>query len=221
MISNYEIFLRIILACIFGGLIGFERESINRPAGFRTHILVCLGATIVMISNITLLYKYGNIASVDPARYGAQVISGIGFLGAGTIIKEGFTVKGLTTAASLWAVACLGLALGAGHYTIAISATLLIFITLETFARFEYKLRRNKRQLVIYIHTANTPGQLGKIGTTIGSYNAKVKNIAMTALNDNVAELKLFINYPKTCNPVNIIESIIEIDGIYSVTPDE
>ncbi|BEP28938.1 MgtC/SapB family protein [Helicovermis profundi] len=219
-ISNYEIFLRILLACIFGGLIGFERESINRPAGFRTHILVCLGATIVMISDLTLLKEYGSISSIDPGRYGAQVISGIGFLGAGTIIKEGFSVKGLTTAASLWAVACLGLALGAGHYLIAISSTLLIFIILETFARFEYKFQKNKRQLVIFIHTSNTPGQLGKIGTAIGKHNAKVKNIAMTAMNDNVAELKLYVNYPKNCDPVRIIESIIEIDGIYSVNPE-
>lgn len=120
--------VRLTLATILGGIIGWERAHTNRPAGIRTHEVVCIGSTLCMILSEFISYKYGEI--IDPTRIGAQVISGIGFLGAGTIIKEGFSVKGLTTAASLWCVSCIGLALGAGFYSGAIIATLFIYCTL-------------------------------------------------------------------------------------------
>lgn len=119
--------VRLTLATILGGLIGWERAHINRPAGVRTHEVVCIGSTLCMLVSEYINQEYGNI---DPTRIGAQVISGIGFLGAGTIIKEGFSVKGLTTAASLWCVSCIGLALGTGFYSGAVIATLFIFCTL-------------------------------------------------------------------------------------------
>lgn len=120
--------VRLVLATILGGIIGWEREHTNRPAGLRTHEVVCIGSALCMILSEYVSSKYGNV--IDPTRIGAQVISGIGFLGAGTIIKEGFSVKGLTTAASLWCVSCIGLALGAGFYSGAIMATLFIYCTL-------------------------------------------------------------------------------------------
>lgn len=101
--------LRLLAACIMGGIIGFQREYPgHRPAGLRTHILVCLGSALVMVTSEYFRFVYGD--SFDVTRIGAQVVSGIGFLGAGAIIKQGFNVTGLTTAASLWAVACVGLA---------------------------------------------------------------------------------------------------------------
>ncbi len=120
--------IRLVLAAAMGGLIGWERSHTNRPAGLRTHVVVCIGAALIMILSEYMRLIYGN--EVDLTRMGAQVISGIGFLGAGTIIKEGFNVKGLTTAASLWVVSCIGLALGSGFYSGAIIATLLIYFTL-------------------------------------------------------------------------------------------
>lgn len=120
--------MRLMMAAILGGIIGWEREHTNRPAGLRTHILVCIGAALIMVLSEYMQNAYGGQA--DLTRMGAQVISGIGFLGAGTIIKEGFSVKGLTTAASLWVVSCIGLALGAGFYSGAMIATLLIYFTL-------------------------------------------------------------------------------------------
>ena len=110
-----EILVRLLLAVLLGGFIGYEREHTNRPAGFRTHILVCAGAALVMATSEYLVRRY-SISAVDPARLGAQVISGIGFLGAGTIIRDGVNVRGLTTAASLWAVSCVGIAVGCGFY---------------------------------------------------------------------------------------------------------
>jgi len=139
-----EICLRVALAMGIGGIIGWERENSNRPAGLRTHMLVAIGAAVVMIMGELSLDKYADITTMDPTRLGAQVISGIGFLGAGTILREGLTVRGLTTAASLWAVACLGLAAGGGFYVAAIAGTVAIILTLTIFEYVETKFRRVK-----------------------------------------------------------------------------
>lgn len=123
------VIIRLFLATLLGGIIGYEREHYNRPAGIRTHTLVCLGSALIMLVSEYIYSFYGE--NVDPTRLGAQVISGIGFLGAGTIIKEGLSVKGLTTAASLWAISCIGLAIGMGFYSGAIIATVIIYFTLQ------------------------------------------------------------------------------------------
>jgi putative Mg2+ transporter-C (MgtC) family protein len=129
-----EISLRLGCAMLVGLIIGIEREYTHRPAGMRTHILVALGACVVSIVGEMLFTQYHVTgATPDPARLSAQVITGVGFLGAGTIMKEGPTVKGLTTAASLWAVACLGLASGFGYYSLALLGMAFIMITLTVF----------------------------------------------------------------------------------------
>ncbi len=136
-----DICLRLLCAMLVGMVIGTEREYTNRPAGMRTHILVALGACSVMITGEMLFAQYSALgATPDPARLGAQVITGVGFLGAGTILREGAHVKGLTTAASLWSVACLGLAAGAGYYTIALVGMGFIFVTLTIFEVLQHKL---------------------------------------------------------------------------------
>ena len=140
-INMLSISLRLFLAVVFGGIIGLNRAMTKRPAGFRTHILVCLGATLVMITNqyMTDILSYGT----DPARLGAQVITGVGFLGAGTILMRGDKkVEGLTTAAGLWACACIGLALGIGFYAAAITATVLVFLSLTVFMKFALNIYR-------------------------------------------------------------------------------
>lgn len=136
-----QICLRLLCAMIVGMVIGTEREYTNRPAGMRTHILVALGACSVMITGQMIFLQYSAYgATPDPSRLAAQVITGVGFLGAGTILREGTNVKGLTTAASLWAVACLGIAAGAGYYTIALAGMVFIFITLTFFEAIQDKL---------------------------------------------------------------------------------
>lgn len=144
-----EIILRIILALVIGGLIGYERELKNRAAGFRTHILVCLGATIISLLQIEIGNKaiemikiapeLGEVIKVDYGRLGAQVITGVGFIGAGTIIHNKGNIKGLTTAATLWIVACLGLSIGMGSYFISIFSTIIIFIILVFLKTIENK----------------------------------------------------------------------------------
>ena len=125
------VIIRLLVACILGGIIGFEREyTRHTPAGFRTHILVSLGACLIMLISLFTLEAYGDKIDVDVTRIGAQVVSGIGFLGAGAIIRHGVSVRGLTTAASVWAVACIGLACGIGFYVGAVISTLLIWLVL-------------------------------------------------------------------------------------------
>ena len=137
-LSNWEIAVRLTLALVFGGLIGLEREAYGRPAGFRTHILVSVGSALVMIISVYGLagIRFAHTRpSYDAARIAAQVVSGIGFLGAGTIMKV--RARGLTTAASLWVVAGIGLAVGIGAIVPASIATLLVLITLLLLSRVE------------------------------------------------------------------------------------
>ncbi len=142
-----EICLRLACAMLVGLIIGTEREYTHRPAGMRTHILVALGACVVSITGELLFHYYNGMgASPDPARLSAQVVTGVGFLGAGTILREGPTVKGLTTAASLWAVACLGLAAGFGYYALAIFGMVFILITLTFFEWLQKGLLKPKHR---------------------------------------------------------------------------
>ena len=142
------IFFRLLLAVVFGGIVGLERERRHRPAGFRTHILVCIGAAIVsmvqdqlridILSLADAKGSYTAFIKTDLGRLGAQVISGIGFLGAGCIIKEkGEIVLGMTTAAGIWATGCVGLGIGWGFYNIAISAIVVMFIVMVVLRRVE------------------------------------------------------------------------------------
>jgi putative Mg2+ transporter-C (MgtC) family protein len=134
-----EIGVKIILILLLAGIIGWNREKHGRPAGFRTHILVGIGSTIVMMVSILMHEKY---PEADPARIAAQVISGIGFLGAGTILVQGSTVTGLTTAASIWTTAAIGLAVGAGFYMPAILGALIVFSSLMFFTSLEVGKRK-------------------------------------------------------------------------------
>lgn len=145
-----SIIVRLSMAVIFGGIIGFGREVEKRPAGLRTHILVSIGATLAMITNIYVSKNYGG--NIDPTRIGAQVISGIGFLGAGTILVTGKNkVKGLTTAAGLWASACMGLAIGVGFYEGAIIGCIFIYAVTAILGKVDRRINNNSRNISLYI----------------------------------------------------------------------
>lgn len=133
-----ELLVRLVLALVLGALVGWERELQQMPAGFRTHALVSLGSGV-----FTVISGYAfSGASADPTRIAAQIVSGIGFLGGGAILRHGGSVRGLTTAASLWAVAAIGMAAGAGLFIVAVGGTLLVIVTLELFQRLERFLKR-------------------------------------------------------------------------------
>lgn len=130
MVGDIDIMTRLLLSVILGGLVGLERQLHRRTAGLRTHILVCLGSCLLMLTSVYVFGIYNSITTMDPLRLAAGIMTGIGFLGAGAIIREREGVKGLTTAASLWVVAGIGLAIGCGFYTGGIFATALTLVVL-------------------------------------------------------------------------------------------
>lgn len=144
-ITDGQIVFRLVVSVLLSSLIGFERELRGRAAGLRTHILVGLSSCLLMLVSIFVAHSLGSEHIFDPGRIAASVVTGIGFLCAGTIMRFGASVKGLTTAASLWAVAALGLAIGVGFYVAACIATILILITLFLLSQFEIAISRTKK----------------------------------------------------------------------------
>lgn len=173
-----EMCLRILMSMAIGGIIGWERETSNRPAGLRTHMLVAIGAAVVMLMGEISLYRYADVTTMDPTRLGAQVISGIGFLGAGTIMREGLTVRGLTTAASLWAVACLGLAAGGGFYQAAFAGTIAILLTLTIFEYLEKRFMKMKSKgLLLEMECKDLSGTLIHMKQAAPRYDIILRDI--------------------------------------------
>ena len=159
-ITMEAVALRILVAFILGGILGVERGLKQRPAGLRTYLLVCVGACMIMLTN---QYIFQVLGTGDPVRMGAQVVSGIGFLGAGTIIVTKHSqIKGLTTAAGLWAAAAVGLATGIGFYEAAVVGAVVIFLTLTVLVRLDRRMHRKTRYFDIYIEL---PRQI-----TLGSF---------------------------------------------------
>jgi putative Mg2+ transporter-C (MgtC) family protein len=171
--------LRLACAMAVGMIIGMEREYTNRPAGLRTHILVALGACVVTVTGQLIFVQYSALgAAPDPARLSAQVITGVGFLGAGTILREGSNVKGLTTAASLWAVACLGIAAGFGFYAAAMAGTVFIFITLTILEFFQHKFLAGHEPVKAYIlRTRDVTTGLDALNAMGVKYTADLRNM--------------------------------------------
>ena len=159
--NTWAVIVRIVLAVLCGGIIGIERETKRRPAGYRTHTLVCLGATMTMLTSQYLMTAGW---TTDPARLGAQVVAGIGFIGAGTIIvTRRRQVKGLTTAAGLWASACMGIAIGAGFYLGAILGGAMILLSITAMRYVERFMMSRNRNLNIYVEFDD----INDIGTVI------------------------------------------------------
>ncbi|SHH73467.1 putative Mg2+ transporter-C (MgtC) family protein [Caloranaerobacter azorensis DSM 13643] len=217
MLTIKQIFIRLFLSILLSGLIGIERESIRRPAGFRTHILVCVGSTLVMLTGIYIVDLYNYKSNMDVTRLGAQVISGIGFLGAGTIIREGMSVKGLTTAAGLWAVACIGIAIGSGFYVAAILTALLVFVTLLAFTKFEKRIKMRRNYVYIRIVSVNQPGQLGKIGSITGKYGVSIKNIELESQDNNMIVITLLMQIPDKSVKLDLLNELTGIENILEV----
>jgi putative Mg2+ transporter-C (MgtC) family protein len=191
---NWEIIIKLVLAMVFGGVIGLEREIGNRPAGFRTHTLVCMGSVLIMMTSEFLLDNYSSNPP-DPARLGAQVISGIGFLGAGTILKDGSRVRGLTTAASLWVVACIGLAIGVGFYWGALTATLFSYITLVLLKKFEGYVP-GLRDFELYLEIPNVPGQIAQITNLLAELDVRVRDIKVDQGEEDVTQAYFKLVFP-------------------------
>ena len=215
--NEVSIIIRIFLAMILGGCIGLEREKNKRPAGFRTHILVCVGACMTALIGLFVWHETGS--NSDPLRISAQVISGIGFLGAGTILHEGLTIKGLTTAASLWIVSAIGLAVGSGMYVLSTAATILTMVTLVTFHHWEKRFvgNRNERRFIRVI-TQNVPGVITEITGYLSECGVKVKtlNVKSDKQNDNII-LELYLKMEKGIDVAEVASGIQHIEGVIAL----
>lgn len=213
-INDGTILLRLVLAVVLGGIIGFERGRAGRPAGLRTHILVCLGATLAIMTNQYVFQEYG---VSDPTRMAAQVISGIGFLGAGTIIVTGrHQVKGLTTAAGLWASACMGLAIGIGFYKAAIVACLLIAFTTVVLHRLDNFMLLRSKVLDVYVEFSKS-ASITEILDIIKQNNVKIDSIEMVkpTLDTNASAAAIMtLKLKQKRVRLDVISQICAIDGV-------
>lgn len=209
------VLLRLLTAALLGGFVGIERENKKRAAGLRTHVLVSLGSSLVMVLSEYMFREYHGLTNLDPARLGAQVISGIGFLGAGTILKQGVNVKGLTTAASLWTVACIGLATGAGFYTAAVITAAIVFVTLRTLSKFESALLYGEKALTeISVRIENRPGKLGEVASFIGRMGANINNVDIEEDEEDFMVVRFSLKLPKGLAQNDVISQLKTLNGV-------
>lgn len=213
--------VRLVAACILGGIIGFEREySQHKTAGFRTHILVSLGSCLVMLISQFALSAYGDTISIDPTRIGAQVVSGIGFLGAGAIIRHGVSVKGITTAASIWAVACVGLACGMGFFAGAGLATLLIWLVLIYLKIIENKITSNEKIRLVEIEAESDTQAVLNLASLFKGLGLKIKSMEVTTLPSvQKNRIQCQLEGPsKALDLAGLTAKMLEIEGVVKVS---
>lgn len=213
-VNDTSIILRLTLAVVLGGIIGFERGRSGRPAGLRTHILVCIGSVLAIMTNQYIFETYN---ASDPTRMAAQVLSGIGFLGAGTILVTGKQrVKGLTTAAGLWATACMGLAIGIGFYKAAIVGCILITFSTVVLHHFEGFMFSKSKIIDVYIELSGSVSLISVLETLKeNNSNINVVEIVKPAYSMN-AQLAVIITIvlKKKMSRVDAIAGICDIEGV-------
>ena len=213
-VTLLAIVLRILAAVICGGAIGLERGMKNRPAGLRTYMLVCVGSCLIMLTN---QYLYQATQTGDPMRLGAQVVSGIGFLGAGTIIVTRHNqIKGLTTAAGLWSAAGVGLALGVGFYEAALIAGFAIFVVLTLLQRLDDQMRSKTRIVELYVELAES-ASVGDFIRGVRNLDLEIGNIQMEhdgSMERNGQSLMATVKAKKRTKHNSLMEKIRQIDGV-------
>jgi putative Mg2+ transporter-C (MgtC) family protein len=212
-VTYLAVALRIVVAVLCGGALGLERGLKHRPAGMRTYMLVCVGACLIMLTN---QYLFQVTQTGDPMRLGAQVVSGIGFLGAGTIVVTRYNrIKGLTTAAGLWSAAGVGLALGVGFYEAALIAGLAIFVVMTLLQRWDDNLHSKTRAVEIYVELAD--------GTTMGYFISKLRELELEISNVQIEQstaesdsrgLIATLKAQKRCDHSDLMEKIRAINGV-------
>lgn len=210
-----DIFIKLLIALILSLIIGLERELIHKPAGIKTHTLICLSATLVMDLGMYMSEMYPD---VDPTRLPAQILAGIGFVGAGTILREGLSVKGITTAASLLATTCIGLAVGAGFYEGGIYATLLTFFVLCLVSPFQNIFMRKGKVIQFSLISSNEHGILGKAQDVFENNDIDVLSIKQIHSHANqTVILKFMVKCKDSDVKETVIQELSKIEGINEV----
>ena len=208
------VLLKLGLAVILGGLVGYEREHHNQPAGLRTHIILCVGATLITLVSIALSKDLGNDRLTDPTRIAAQIVSGIGFLGGGAILRLGATVKGLTTAACIWTVTGVGMAIGAGYYFPAVMVVLIMLFALHSLAQFEDAFIKKRMYREMTLTARSSPDLLGNVEKVFSANRIFIKNIEVEKeLSEPNVELRAIVTAPEHVNLNKLSDEIFQIPG--------
>ncbi len=219
MISWQEILLRLIVGAVLGGLVGVERQRLDWAAGLRTHMIVCIGATLMMIVSV---YGFSDVVgkagyALDPSRVAAQVVSGIGFLGAGTILfLKNEVIKGLTTAAGLWTVAGIGLAVGGGLYFAAVATTLLVLIILVIIKPYKNRLLRHDKHKELQVQMNRQKTNLLQIEEMIRKFDLKYGQLSIRPTDmEGISEVTIRFN-KSIANSIllSLIEEFYQTSGI-------
>jgi putative Mg2+ transporter-C (MgtC) family protein len=216
-----ESLLRLALAAALGGLIGIERELREREAGLRTHLLVALGSAL-----FTIVSAYGfhafltsgqSVIRADPTRIAAQIVTGIGFLGAGAIIRQGLSVRGLTTAATLWVVAAIGLAAGAGYYSAAVITTALVLFSLYPLRiaayRVLHRFRPEEARLLVELHAGASPGA---VIDQVERSGARIETMEVSQEGDR-RRLELDVQLPRHAASATLVAGVADVDDVVEV----
>jgi len=214
MISEKEIIIRLAVSLLLGGVIGYERERDAQPAGLRTHMILTLGACLAMVLSINISALRGS----DPTRLAAQVISGIGFLGAGAILRYGFNIKGLTTAASLWTMAVVGLAVGYGYYLVGVVTTGLMLVTLTVINILENRFIRNSSMHRILVDIKDSNSTLRSVRKALSESADQVKTFGVQrSLKNGHLRLESIARIPRGEKLEKLVETISHIDGVRAI----
>lgn len=213
-----DLALRLMLASVLGGVVGLEREASGKPAGFRTNLLICVGAALLTDLSISVsLMADPAETNADPARIAAQIVSGIGFLGAGTIIQARGSVVGLTTAATLWVVAAIGMAVGAGEYVEAIGTTVLVIIALILLGRVETWFTREPPERTLQVTMAAEPEMPERVASALRDAGFKVAVLDVDKRTDSYVMLLQASDRGREAGA--LIRPLLELPGVRRVVP--
>jgi len=215
-VNEVLVAVKLSLSLLLGAAVGLEREAHDRPAGLRTFILVSVGSTLIMIVSLGIRDLFPGVTGIDPGRIAAQVVTGIGFLGAGTIIHEGASIRGLTTAAGLWVVAAVGLAVGAGLYLPAAATTVLTLITLTVLSYVERHLIGGKGYALLEVVSRDEPGQLGRVGSVLGDKDIDIRDIRLMPEDSGRVLIRLRVKAPRGGALEEAMQTVASLPGVHS-----
>lgn len=215
MPTEWEACMRLVLSAVLGGIIGYERQYKHKSAGLRTNILVCVGSCLIMLLSQMIYTNVEGKTNADPARLAAQVVSGIGFLGAGAIIKEGVNIIGLTTAACIWVVSGVGLAIGAGYYTGAFITAGIVFTVLTTLSHMDSWIKHDSYTVVII--TEDVAGQVFRIYKCLQVSGITIRGVQLVELPNHMLRLELIVHGARSITSKELNISLSALDKVISV----